>query len=134
MASQIIEHLDGPSAEELAQLCFEALQPGGILILVTLNPENLTAITKTFWLDPTHIRPYPLDLLAELLKSAGFEILAGGGASATFPQGIRGKIKRRFIAPILRLIGLGQLRQYIYSAHDIFIIGKKPGIGNENSA
>ncbi|UCC79030.1 MAG: class I SAM-dependent methyltransferase [Candidatus Zixiibacteriota bacterium] len=134
MASQIVEHLDGPSAEELTLRCFEALRPGGIIVLVTLNPENLTAITRTFWLDPTHVRPYPLDLLIELLKSVGFEIVAGGGAPATLPQGIRAMIKRRFMAPVLRLIGLGQLRQHLYSAHDIFVIAQKPGIGNEDRA
>jgi len=134
MASHIIEHLDGPAAERLTRRCFEVLQPGGILTLVTPNPQNLTAITKTFWLDPTHVRPYPLDLLVELLKSAGFEILAAGGAAGTLPQGIRAAIMRRLLGPILRLVGLGQLQQHLYSAHDIFVIGQKPGVSDENRA
>jgi SAM-dependent methyltransferase len=134
MASQIIEHLNGPSAEELIERCFDALRPGGILAIVTPNPENLTALTRTFWLDPTHVRMYPLDLLTELLKSAGFEILAGGGATASLPQGVRAMVKRRFFGPLLRLVGLGQLRQHLYSAHDIFVVGKKPGDGSENRA
>lgn len=134
MASQIIEHLSGPLAEELIVRCFDVLPPGGILAIVTPNPENLAALTRTFWLDPTHVRMYPLDLLTELLRSAGFVILAGGGATASLPKGARATIKRRFFGPLLRLIGLGQLREYLYSAHDIFVVGKKPGDGSENRA
>ncbi len=126
MASHIIEHLDFPAAERLVGCCYRLLPPGGVMIVVTPNPENLTAITKTFWLDPTHVRPYPLELLVELLKSAGFEIAAGGGAKATRPHGFRAAVKRGIMGPLLRLFGLGQLRDHLYGAHDIFAVGKKP--------
>jgi O-antigen chain-terminating methyltransferase len=126
IASHVIEHLDFPSAERLVGRCFEVLRPEGIITLVTPNPENLTAITKTFWLDPTHVRPYPLDLLVELLKSAGFEIVAAGGAEATRPRGVREAVKRGVMGPLLRLIGLGQLRWHLYGAHDIFVVGRRP--------
>jgi SAM-dependent methyltransferase len=126
MASHVIEHLNFTSAERLVGRCFSVLRSDGILIFVTPNPENLTAITKTFWLDPTHVRPYPLDLLVELVKSGGFEIVAAGGAEATRPQGIRAVIKRVVMGPLLRLIGLGQLRHHLYGAHDIYVVGRKP--------
>ena len=48
------------------------LKPGGILILETPNPANLTVGANTFYLDPTHIRPLPADLLRFFVESRGF--------------------------------------------------------------
>jgi SAM-dependent methyltransferase len=132
MASQLIEHLDSSRAEWLVEQCFETLPPGGILIVVTPNPENLTAFTRTFWLDPTHIRPYPLELLIGLFEGAGFEIQAAGDAAITRPGGIRATFGRIFWGPFMRLAGLRDLHYHLYSGHDIFIVGRKPGNRDEN--
>jgi SAM-dependent methyltransferase len=127
MASQLIEHLDCLRAERLIERCFDILPPGGILVVITPNPENLTAFTKTFWLDPTHIRPYPLDLLTGLFDAAGFEIQDAGDSAITRPGGIRATTGRILWGPVMRLVGLGQLHYHIFSGHDIFIVGRKAG-------
>jgi SAM-dependent methyltransferase len=132
MASQLIEHLDSCQAERLVECCFDKLQPGGIFIVITPNPENLTAFTKTFWLDPTHVKPYPLDLLIGLFDGAGFEIVAASDAPKTRPGGIRATAGRIFWGPVMRLIGLGQLHYHLYSGHDIFMVGRKPGRHDED--
>jgi O-antigen chain-terminating methyltransferase len=49
------------------------LKPGGILILETPNPENITVASCTFWLDPTHLKPIPPLLLEFHVRHAGFE-------------------------------------------------------------
>ena len=36
---------------------------GGKLVVVTPNVADLWTMTEAFWLDLTHIRPYPLPLL-----------------------------------------------------------------------
>lgn len=68
----VVEHM---KFEELRQLVTEALRvlkPGGILIMETPNPENILVSTRNFYLDPTHIRPIPPQLLSFVAEYAGF--------------------------------------------------------------
>ena len=74
LCSHVIEHLGYDDAMEMLRLCRRALRPGGVLIVVTPNPEDLAIISEIFWLDPTHVRPYPKLLLARMLESVGFEV------------------------------------------------------------
>ena len=71
-AFHVAEHLPLDVLIELIDLSLAALRPGGKLILETPNPANLSVGSTTFWLDPTHIRPLPSDLLAFLVESRGF--------------------------------------------------------------
>ena len=73
--SHLIEHLPSDLAVELICLCNRLLSPGGRLILVTPNPSNLEVLTEIFWLDPTHVRPYPRNLLTAMLEAANFETI-----------------------------------------------------------
>ncbi len=61
-------------AMSFLELCHNALLPDGTLLLLTPNPEDLTIISEIFWLDPTHVRPYPSRLLQTMLKTSGFEV------------------------------------------------------------
>lgn len=71
-AFHVVEHLPLDAVIELIDLSLNALRAGGKLILETPNPANLTVGSTTFWLDPTHIRPVPSDLLRFLVESRGF--------------------------------------------------------------
>lgn len=71
-AFHVAEHLPLEALIELIDGSLRALRPGGKLILETPNPANLTVGATTFWLDPTHIRPLPSDLLSFLVTSRGF--------------------------------------------------------------
>lgn len=77
-ASHIIEHLPVARVHEFIQYCYEALKPDGILLLVTPNFRDLRVVTEVFWLDLTHVRPYPLPLLRSLTAAHGFTTLYGG--------------------------------------------------------
>ncbi len=71
-AFHVVEHVD---RGYLARLLYEierVLTPGGMVILETPNPENLTVATWSFHLDPTHIRPIPPDLLQFYVKTSNF--------------------------------------------------------------
>jgi len=70
--SHVIEHLDVPEAERLLELGFRAMRPGGIMIVVTPNPVDIEIIGEVFWLDRTHRRPYPGELLRSMLAEVGF--------------------------------------------------------------
>jgi SAM-dependent methyltransferase len=77
-ASHIIEHIDGSRAIALVENAFRVLRPGGLLLIRTPNWRNETVRQEGFWLDITHIRPYPLPLLKQVLQDAGFTITKEG--------------------------------------------------------
>ena len=77
-AGHVIEHMNGSDAIIFLQECCEVLEPDGIIVIRTPNWENQTVRHKGFWLDITHVRPYPLPLLERVLVDLGFEITAKG--------------------------------------------------------
>lgn len=73
--SHVIEHMGYEDALAFVGLCYRALRPGGLLLLITPNPEDICIMSDIFWLDPTHVRPYPKLLLKTMLESVGFQVL-----------------------------------------------------------
>jgi O-antigen chain-terminating methyltransferase len=71
--SHVIEHLEFDRAEQLVARCARALRPNGVLVLVTPNSRDIAVMGDVFWLDPTHRRPFPGDLIQAMLASEGFE-------------------------------------------------------------
>jgi len=71
-AFHVVEHMPFAAMLNLIDEAVRVLKPGGLLILETPNPANLTVGATTFYLDPTHIRPIPSDLLRFLVESRGF--------------------------------------------------------------
>lgn len=68
----IVEHIPFEVLQQLAQEALRVLQPGGLLILETPNPENLVVGTSSFYLDPTHQTPIPPLLLSFVAEYTGF--------------------------------------------------------------
>lgn len=73
----IVEHL--PSREALAILrrAHESLSERGRIFLVTPNIAH-RIVQVNFWLDVTHVRPYPALLLDTILAELGFPLSQGG--------------------------------------------------------
>lgn len=71
-AGHLIEHLPPAAAERVFAEVARVLRPGGRFVLLTPNPRNLYVASEGFWIDPTHIRPYPEPLLRALAANAGF--------------------------------------------------------------
>ena len=69
----IAEHLPFDILQTLVKETLRVLKPGGLLILETPNPENLTVGTSSFYFDPSHLRPIPPPLLAFLPEYYGFK-------------------------------------------------------------
>ncbi|MGH9665809.1 MAG: methyltransferase domain-containing protein, partial [Bryobacteraceae bacterium] len=67
----IIEHLQFAELLMLLDEAVRVLKPGGILMLETPNPANLIVGAHTFYLDPTHVRPLPADLMRFLIEARG---------------------------------------------------------------
>lgn len=71
-AFHVVEHLPFDDLIGLLDECRRLLAPGGLLIVETPNPENVVVGSANFYLDPTHIRPYPMALLRVLVEHRGF--------------------------------------------------------------
>jgi SAM-dependent methyltransferase len=68
----IAEHLPFNALQSLVIESLRVLKPCGLLILETPNPENIVIGATNFYLDPTHERPIPPELLIFLTDYYGF--------------------------------------------------------------
>lgn len=69
----LVEHLPYEVLIRLVDEALRVLRPGGVLILETPNPENLTVGSYWFYMDPTHRNPIPPPLLQWIVEARGFE-------------------------------------------------------------
>jgi O-antigen chain-terminating methyltransferase len=87
--SQVVEHLDPMRLPEMVRLCASRLRSGGILAIETPNPACLAIFATYFYLDPTHTRPVPSDLLAHYMRESGLaktEVFMFSPARESFPE------------------------------------------------
>ncbi|NIE73937.1 class I SAM-dependent methyltransferase [Pantoea sp. Ap-967] len=110
----IAEHVPFNVLEELVAEALRVLRPAGMLILETPNAENVMVGTNNFYLDPTHERPLPNQLLSFLTEHAGFA---------------RSKVVRLQEAPELRdEVGKIGVREVLCGASpDYAVIAQKHG-------
>ncbi|GJI96148.1 hypothetical protein RugamoR57_28660 [Duganella caerulea] len=71
-AFHLVEHIPFELLQTLVAETRRVLLPGGLLIMETPNPENLVVGASSFYLDPTHLRPIPPQLLAFVTEFGGF--------------------------------------------------------------
>lgn len=71
-AFQVIEHLNPGEMWKIISTALVKLRPGGLIILETVNPECLFALSN-FYLDLTHRKPIPPSTLKFLLEFVGFK-------------------------------------------------------------
>ena len=71
-SSQVIEHFQPDYLRRVIAECFRALRPGAILLLETVNPLSLFALSRIYFLDPTHQRPLHPEYMRYLLENSGF--------------------------------------------------------------
>ena len=67
----VIEHLEFTALVELIDEIVRTLRSGGLLILETPNPENMIVASCNFYLDPSHRRPLPSEMMRFLLEARG---------------------------------------------------------------
>jgi 2-polyprenyl-3-methyl-5-hydroxy-6-metoxy-1,4-benzoquinol methylase len=87
--SQVVEHLPANSIPKMIELCAAKLRAGGLIAIETPNPACLAIFATHFYLDPTHVRPVPSQLLAFYLEEQGFggiEVVDRFPAADTFPE------------------------------------------------
>jgi glycosyltransferase involved in cell wall biosynthesis/SAM-dependent methyltransferase len=69
----VAEHLPFERLVHLVQAAYQALRPGGCLILETPNPNCLQVGASSFYTDPTHQRPIVPATLDFVCMTQGFE-------------------------------------------------------------
>ena len=83
---QVLEHLPFMLVVEVLGEACRALVPGGLLIAEVPNAKNLRVGSGTFWIDPTHERPWYPDLLEFLARQAGFAEVSGEYVNPLAPE------------------------------------------------
>lgn len=71
-AAQVVEHLEPSYLLRFLDLAFAKLQPGGVLVLETLNPACWTAFFESYIRDITHRWPLHPETLKYLVTASGF--------------------------------------------------------------
>lgn len=69
--AQVVEHLAPHRLPEMIRLVAGKLRRGAVLVIETPNPECLAIFATHFYLDPTHSRPIPRQLLAFYMQEYG---------------------------------------------------------------
>jgi O-antigen chain-terminating methyltransferase len=69
--SQVLEHLNSSDVLDFLNLAYAKMMPGSRIVLETVNPTSVLALTE-FYRDPTHVKPIHPLTLKFLLESVGF--------------------------------------------------------------
>jgi len=68
----IVEHIPFDDLLKVFDECYRTINRDGFILFETPNPNNLTIGAANFYVDPSHIKPIPPDLLSYALESRGF--------------------------------------------------------------
>ena len=68
----LVEHMPVEAQLDFIEQAFRVIKGGGVSILETPNPTNLRVGASTFYMDPTHERPIHPNVLAFMVRDAGF--------------------------------------------------------------
>ena len=129
----VVEHLPPTSLDRLARLAWRALAPGGVLVLETPNPLSLVVAARSFWLDPTHLRPVHPEALELLARLAGFDPverreLRPFGAAERLPEidlASLAEEQRELADRVNRLRDV--LDDLLFGYQDYAVVARKPG-------
>lgn len=71
-SAQVIEHLEPGYLRAMVLESARVLRPGGVVVLETVNPLSLFALSNIYFLDVTHQQPLHPEFMRYLLESSGF--------------------------------------------------------------
>jgi len=126
-SSQVIEHLPVELQLRLLDLCYRKLKSGSPVLIETINPECVFALVRNFYLDPTHVRPVPPELLQFAMESKGFnnvELSSSAPVEHKYVQDL--PVSNQF--PELQKIRdtVLTMNQFLFGYQDYAIVGWRP--------
>jgi len=71
-ALQLIEHLTHDDLKKFIALAFKKTAKGGVIVLETVNTKSISSLSN-FYLDMSHRKPLPTELMKFLLEWYGFK-------------------------------------------------------------
>lgn len=74
VATQVVEHLTRDQLRQLCALAAQKVVAGGTVILETINPCSLVALSSNYFRDLTHVWPLHPDTLAYEMELAGMKV------------------------------------------------------------
>jgi SAM-dependent methyltransferase len=111
--AHLIEHLPPARLAEMIQLCGTRLMPGGVIAIETPDPACLAIFATYFYLDPTHVRPVPRQLLEFHLSENGVGVVEFRSLSPAV-----------YAIPALKSLP-GDLREALFGGLDYALVGRK---------
>ncbi len=118
--AHLVEHVPPDRAIALFREVRRVLADRGLFIVVTPNVQDVQVWSETFWLDVSHVRPYPRPLVEEMFRFAGFDIETSGEDPDT---GIKPG-RRNFFRYFLYKLRFGAY----YGRGDTVVTGRKGGV------
>jgi O-antigen chain-terminating methyltransferase len=71
-SAQVIEHFEPDYLKDVVAEAYRVLKAGGPILLETVNPLSLFALSNIYFLDVTHQKPLHPEYMRYLLESCGF--------------------------------------------------------------
>ena len=71
-SAQVIEHFDPDYLRRVIMESYRVLREGGPILLETVNPLSLFALSNIYYLDVTHQKPLHPEYMRYLMESCGF--------------------------------------------------------------
>jgi O-antigen chain-terminating methyltransferase len=119
-ALQFVEHLPPEMLYRFLAAAYGRLQPGGVLLIETINPHTLKAL-HWFHLDLSHARLVYPEMLQLLCETAGFREISWHGINPVEPHERLGRAAHPNDQPnVDRLNGL------LYGDQDYYLIARRP--------
>ncbi|HEX8473726.1 MAG TPA: methyltransferase domain-containing protein [Pyrinomonadaceae bacterium] len=84
--SQVVEHFGHEEIAVLIELFGRKLERGGVVLAETVNPHCPVALGN-FYLDPSHVRPIPAELLRFMFEDEGFVVRVLKFSGAVYESG-----------------------------------------------
>lgn len=132
--SQVVEHLTAAELSEFVHLAYEKLKKEGVLLIETVNPMSLSVFARSFYLDPTHIKPVHPEAIKFLLQSNGFSDIEVEFQSPIPPDEILKELDVEDLSEkdsgflLTYNANIKKLNDLLYSYQDYAVIARRPSM------
>ncbi|CAH1208521.1 hypothetical protein PAECIP111891_03234 [Paenibacillus allorhizoplanae] len=126
---QVIEHMPFEQIISLVELAYKKLKPGAYLIMETPNPLSLAIFYRTFYVDPTHVKPVHPLTIQYVVESSGFADTELVYSSRVEPNWWVPKLETEDVNAIKNIAefneGINRVNELLFGNLDYAIIAKK---------